>query len=221
MKQLIIAITGLIMIGASCEKYHPKDIRQVFPIMPVSITPVKDTFNVNDTLTFEIDIPETLRDSLSTQLITFINYNFASAFSFYKLIDPTKLITQQEASGNSFQTINTGTGTIQSPPSTTFANWNLSYQNQRYKIKAKLVVKNSGVMAITPFFLKPVQTQSATMGTNSNGETIFATVDQIKYFINNGQTNFNIYKQHCKPSPAYTDEQNWAENTGTFTFVVR
>lgn len=221
MKQLIIALTGLIMVGASCEKYHPKDIKQVLPIMPVIIIPMKDTFNINDTLTFEIDIPETLRDSLSGQFITCKNFNFASALRFRKLIDPNNSIGEQQPNGADYQIISTGIGTIQSPPTTTFANFNLQYQSARYKISAKLIVKNLGVMTISPFYLAPNQTQSATMGTNSNGETVFASFDQIKYFINNGQTNFHIYKQHCKEVAFPNDADNWIENTGTFTFVVR
>jgi len=221
MKQIIIAIIGLILVGASCEKYHPEDIRIVWPIMPVSITPMKDTFNVNDTLAFEIDIPETLRDSLSGQLITCKNFNFSSFLDFHKLVYPDKNLGQQPSNGSDYTTINTGVGTIQSPPSASFANWNLQYSGIRYRIKAKLIVKQIGIMAITPIYSSPQQTQSATMGTNGNGETIYASFDKIKYFINNGQTNFHIYKQHCKPSSAYTDEQNWLENTGTFTFVVR
>jgi hypothetical protein len=221
MKQIIFVLMTSVLIGASCEKYHPKDIRQVWPIMPVSITPVKDTFNVNDTLIFEIDIPETLRDSLSGQLVTCKNFNFSSFFDFHRLVNPNNNLGQQPNNGSDYVTINTGVGTIQSPPSSSFANWNLQYIGNRYKIKAKIVVKQSGVMAITLIYSSPQQSESATMGKNNAGETIYASFDKIKYFINNGQTNFHIYKQHCKPSPAYTDEQNWLENTGTFTFVVR
>ncbi len=221
MKQLLLLLLASMLLAGSCTKYHPKDIRQVLPIMPVSITPLKDTFNLNDTLIFEIDIPETLKDSLSGQLITFINFNFASALRFRKLVDPNKSIGDQQSNGTDYQIISTGIGTIQSPPTTTFANFNLQYQNTRYKISSKLVVKNSGVMTISPFYLAPAQAQSATMGTNNNGETIYATLDQIKYFINNGQTNFHIYKQHCKEVAFPNDSDNWIENTGTFTFVVR
>lgn len=221
MKQLLLVFISSVFIAASCEKYHPKDIRQVWPIMPVSITPVKDTFNVNDTLIFEIDIPETLKDSLSGQLITCKNFNFSSSLRFRKLIDPNKNIGEQQSNGGDYQTISTGIGIIQSPPTTTFADFNLLYQSNRYRIKAKFIIKNRGVMTISPLYLVPNQSESATMGTNNNGETVYASFDKIKYFINNGQTNFHIYKQHCKPSPAYTDEQNWLENTGTFTFVVK
>lgn len=222
MKQLLLLLLASVLLAGSCTKYHPKDIRQVLPVMPVSITPTKDTFNVNDTLTFEIDIPETLRDSLSGQLITCKNFNFASALRFRKLIDPNKSIGEQQPNGADYQIISTGIGTIQSPPSTTFANFNLQYQSNRYRIKATLIVKNRGVMTISPFYLgSEPGGSSSTMGTNGNGETIYASFDQIKYFINNGQTNFHIYKQHCREVAFSNDADNWIENTGTFTFVVR
>ena len=221
MKQLLIVFASSVFAAGSCEKYHPKDIRQVLPLMPVSITPLKDTFNVNDTLLFEIDIPETLKDSLSGQLVTCKNFNFSSTLRLRKLTDSTNSIRDQPGNGSDYEIIAASVGTIQSPPSTIFADWNMQYQNMRYKVKAKLILKNTGIMTISPLYLSPNQTQSATMGTNPDGETVYASFSQIKYFINNGLTNFYIYKQHCKEVPFPNDSDNWVENTGTFTFVVR
>ena len=71
-----------LFLAASCYKKLPHEVREVYPIMPVSITPQKDTFRVNDTLTLEIDFPEQLRDSLSGQMVTFKNFNFGSIIVF-------------------------------------------------------------------------------------------------------------------------------------------
>lgn len=218
MKKILIIFVIALTAYLACTPQNKNEYIQVKPQIPLLITPFKDTFNIGDTMYLEADFPDTMRNMLNGAFYKFENFDFYETLMFNKLVDTAT--SNQPTNIDNFKIINE-VGQIVSVGS--FADVKYLYQDGRYKLKSKIIPLSTGVQSITFSYLFSGKTRSLNidLGPSEKGGKKFAYLYFIWHLINNGKTNFDIYKQHAKVGDiANADEYNY-EAEGTYTFVVK
>lgn len=227
MKKLILYTSLLITILYiySCDKPKEDELVEFKFEIPLTITPTKDTFNIGDTLIVEADFPDSIKEALSGKYYMVSNFDFQTSIVFNHLVSTDLILASQEGSSSSFEVINE-VGEIKNIGQT-YGDVKFFKENDKYKLRAKIVVKNQSIFCIR-FFSNLVGENTSldfiNLGPSASGGQKKATLRNIWYVVNEGNNNFELLKEHCRiahlttnPSP---DNVN-AERYATFTFVVK
>jgi hypothetical protein len=218
---------GLLLIPLAISstrcKDKPKDEQvDVRLVIPMSITPMRDTFNINDTLLFEISTPDTILELTTNKYYKFENFNLNSFISIRKLSSNTGIFADQPGAISKFSYTNITGG--MSNFSGTFTDVNFIYSNNGYIAKCKIACKETGTYSIhtidrygrTTFRLTNID-----IGSTPSGGKKIPILNEIRYTINNGQINYHILKDNCLTEEERFGQKPWYEVNGIFSFVVK
>lgn len=225
MKNELFILLGIIILISctSCGKDKPKEAVYFKLTYPISVTPIKDTFNIGDTLFLEANFSDTLLDIVSNK--TYIlpdSFNFGSFLSIVKLTDKNISYGNMPSAVQAFNYQNykggiTGIGSES-------VHYQEIFNNKRYFFKYAIIPNAIGVYSLWPIgkiFEAPNDNLSflGDLGYNANGVKRYAC--QLIFYpnINNGNTNYDILQQNCIP---FDETPHSLPNKNQFfTFVVK
>lgn len=161
MKVLLFAIISLFLLSASCKKKQNKCSRGYDLEHPVSVYPIKESYNIGDTLWFEMNFSNIFNALVTNNYsgekfhenIQLKNFDFRRTFlSFIALADSSQNVTGQSKSkwDESFDPIYIIGNIIQELPDG--PEYRLIYQNDTYLLKIGMILKKSGVFLYNPVF---------------------------------------------------------------------
>ncbi len=162
MRNLLFAIFSLFLISASCNKKNKKCSRGYDLEHPVSVYPIKESYNIGDTIWFEMNFPDIFNAWVTNNYsgekfyenIQLKNFDFRRTFlSFIELADSSENVTGQTKSkwDESFDPIYIIGNIVQELPDG--PEYKLIYQNDSYLLKIGMILKKSGVFLYNPIFL--------------------------------------------------------------------
>ena len=217
---LVILIGGT---GSSCKKEVPREPLWFDFLVPITVTPLKDTISVGEELTFSTLFSDSVYDMKSAKRYYLPDFNWRPMIFIAKLVAPEKYLSAQPSAGSKFEYMNVvGSFTRANDIAATM---NYVYENNQYKLTVKIKAKEKGVFNVTfandflPGQVKLPQEFAPSM----SGITYDPVIGDMRNQINNGQTNYHILKQHCKvEGPEVVGETNiWLYKNSTYTFVVK
>ena len=217
---LFILIVGS---GSSCNKeVRPKKVTFDF-LVPITVTPLKDTISVGEELTISTLFSDSVYDMNSAKRYYLPNFNWRPVIFISKLIAPEKYYSAQPYAGSKFEYINVvGSFIIVADVAATMK---YVYENNQYKLTVKIKPKEKGVFSVS--FGNDFNPNSVKLpqefAPSTSGITYDPVIGDMRNQINNGQTNYHILKQHCKvEGPEIVGETNiWQYKNSMYTFVVK
>jgi hypothetical protein len=224
-KQFIIysiLIVSSLNIFSSCEKYIPNEYVDFRFEIPLSITPIKDTIQAGDILTLQADFSDSVKEVHSGKFYKLKRFDFKTSITFKKLRDTSLDLSLQPGNAGGYK-VTPAIGII-AELGGTYGIVIFDTSNNRYRLKVQLIPTQKGISSIS-FFSRYVgrttELHFIDLGTNADGSKRVANLRNIWYIINNGNTNFNLYKQNSKlGNLSNIDEYNY-EVEATYTFVVK
>jgi len=219
LKSLLLLI--LVSTTASrCGDEDPEYVLLTF-VLPFSVTPVDPEINLGDTLWAEASFSENLEEYNSKEIIAVKNLDFQSKIGLFELVSNSFDISDQPSAVDFFDFVPKA-GTIPFVGAT-FSPFTMQYQDNAYTFRVGLVPKKTGVFSVN--FLPPRDLdlrQAVDLRVNSAGQKKLPTFEFLLFDINNGNTNFDLFKQHCKAISLENDVfiNVYYEQKGTFTFRV-
>jgi hypothetical protein len=217
---LFILIVGS---GSSCNKEVPREPLWFDFLIPITITPLKDTISVGEELTFSTLFSDSVYDMKSAKRYYLPNFNWRPMIFIKKLVAPEKALSAQLFAGSKFEYINVvGSFIIVADVAATMK---YVYENNQYKLTVKIKPKEKGVFSV--FFSNDFGPGEVKLpqefAPSSPSLTKEPEIGDMRNQINNGQTNYHILKQHCKvEGPEVVGETNiWLYKNSIYTFVVK
>ena len=208
--------------GSSCKKEVPREQVRFDFLIPITITPLKDTINVGEELTISTLFSDSVYDMNSAKRYYLPNFNWRPMIFIKKLVAPEKNLFNQFRAGGKFEYINVvGSFTIVDDIAATMK---YIYENNQYKLTVKIKPKEKGVFSIdfandfSPGQVKLPQNFAPSLPSLTKEPVI----GDMRNQINNGQTNYHILKQHCSVEPpGLAAIDIWLYKNSTYTFVVK
>jgi hypothetical protein len=208
--------------GSSCKKEVPREQVRFDFLVPITITPLKDTISVGEELTFSALFSDSVYDMKSAKRYYLPNFNWRPMIFIKKLVAPEKALSAQLFAGSKFEYINVvGSFIIVADVAATMK---YVYENNQYKLTVKIKPKEKGVFSVSfgndfnPNSVKLPQEFAPSM----SGITYDPVIGDMRNQINNGQTNYHILKQHCSVEPpGLAAIDTWLYKNSMYTFVVK
>ncbi len=208
--------------GSSCKKEVPREQVRFDFLVPITITPLKDTISVGEELTFSTLFSDSVYDMNSAKRYYLPNFNWRPMIFIKKLVAPEKNLFNQFRAGGKFEYINVvGSFTIVDEIAATMK---YIYENNQYKLTVKIKPNEKGVFSIdfandfSPGQVKLPQEFAPSV----SGITYDPVIGDMRNQINNGQTNYHILKQHCSVEPpGLAAIDTWLYKNSIYTFVVK
>ncbi|MFD2786304.1 hypothetical protein [Hymenobacter rubripertinctus] len=220
----------LLLLSGCGEKPENEYTDFIFQL-PFQMT-ARDTVAVGDTLWLTADFSDQLREFYSgnTYPVTPQNFELKTLLGLFELTLPDRSIGNQPSATEYFTFINK-TGSLTNL-GTTFSPVSYVYTSGRYQLRVGLVAQRRGVFCAN--FLDDWAGRRGkeavpdltylVPGRTPDGGKRYARFDGFYYYINEGNTNFYLFKQHClaisvvnNPSVGNIN----AEQEASFTFVVK
>jgi hypothetical protein len=208
--------------GSSCKKEVPREQVRFDFLVPITITPLKDTISVGEELTFSTLFSDSVYDMKSAKRYYLPDFNWRPMIFIAKLVAPEKYLSAQPSAGSKFEYMNVvGSFTRANDIAATM---NYVYENNQYKLTVKIKAKEKGVFNVTfandflPGQVKLPQEFAPSM----SGITYDPVIGDMRNQINNGQTNYHIFKHNCLvETPGLAAISTWLYKNSTYTFVVK
>lgn len=223
---LISMAATAILISCSCGKDNIVRYETwVNFLYPVTITPNSDTINVGDTLWIYVNFPDSIYDNTNSRKFYLPNFDFQNYMSVEKLIDKTKTYANQQYAASKFNTFNQ-VGNI-SIGGAFAIDFQPVYQNNHYVFKGAIIPKDTGVYCLVFTNLSYEQRLTEILGMEQvkllapDANNFNIKLDFIDYKINNSNTHYNIFTQHCKSGNDSPANLYWKEENYIYTFVVK
>lgn len=225
------AIVFLALLS-SCEREdEEREYADFILQIPLTITPVKDTLAVGDTLWVTADFTENLQELYSgnSYPVTPDNFLLKTNVAFLKLANSPRSLATQEGVSTNFAIVNK-TGKITSR-SQTFADVTYEHKQNRYHLKTGVIPLFPGIYVLNfgdGWLSSRIDAPRPDLtyldaGTSPNGTKREFIFRSIFYYINNGNTNFHILQNKIQlasvanPSTSNTN----AEKEASYTFIVK
>ncbi|MCE7864931.1 MAG: hypothetical protein DYG99_15440 [Bacteroidetes bacterium CHB5] len=164
-----------------------------------------------------------IEDFISKEKFELIDFNFRTLLGFFRLQGKTIGLPSQLGATSSFDLVNKK-GSV-SNSFETFADFDFDYNSGLYSCEIGIVPKSQGVFCLN--FLAPAPgdinlSKTITLPDTPDGRRVIPLYRNIYYVINDGQTNFDLYKKHSVASSEIlvTTDNIYYEQKGTFTFRV-
>lgn len=218
-----------LLVGCKPEP-APEYVEFAFRI-PLQLTPIRETVAVGDTLWLTADFSDQLEDFHTGQHYPVTPDHFAlrTLLGLFRLGDVTKPISQQPGATAVFKFVNQ-VGRV-SPLGPTFSAVDYTYTPGRYQLRLGLIPQQPGVFCVN--FIDGWQSPALSnsqpdlsylvSGRTPEGGQRHAIFMPFVYGINQGQTNFALFQQHCLAvsvtSPTVSSINY--EQKATFTFAVQ
>lgn len=214
-----LALIIFLLQASSCDK-EEKEFVDIWPRMPVNISPPQELISIGDTLWLNIDFPDTVEDYLTKKFYKVENYDFFTSIMLLKLIGPTINRADQPAAASNFSfyqkigsLINIGSlgGDLK-----------FDYSGSRYKNKIGLVPKQSGVFSLIMLYRDSGKPFGEVVENISNDKKRIYYAHKLSYIINNGDFHFDLYQKNCFVDPDIKTVDPWFyELFSTYTFEVK
>ena len=208
--------------GSSCKKEVPREQVTFDFLVPINITPLKDTISVGEELTFSTLFSDSVYDMKSAKRYYLPNFNWRPMIFIKKLVAPEKYYSAQFRAGSKFEYINV-VGSFTRVDDIA-ANMTYVYENNQYKLTVKIKPKEKGVFTVAfsndfdPNSVKLPQEFAPSLPSVTKEPVIGNMRNQINY----GQTNYHILKQHCSvETPGLAAISTWLYKNSMYTFVVK
>ena len=213
----------ILMGGNSCGKKEvPKEQVRFDFLIPISVTPIKDTISIGEELTFSTVFSDSVYDMNSGKRYYLPNFNWLPLIFITKMVAPEKYYSAQPSAGSKFDYISV-VGSFTSVGNY-LANMKYVYENNKYKITVKIKPKEAGVFSVLfDNDFSPGQIAlPQEFAPSSPTVTKFPVIGNMRNQVNNGQTNYHILRQHCLvEAPEIDANSNWLNKNSMYTFVVK
>ena len=208
--------------GSSCKKEVPREQVRFDFLVPITITPLKDTISVGEELTFSTLFSDSVYDMKSAKRYYLPNFNWRPMIFIKKLVAPEKNLFNQFRAGGKFEYINV-VGSFTRVDDIA-ANMTYVYENNQYKLTVKIKPKEKGVFTVA--FSNDFDPNSVKLpqefAPSSPSLTKEPVIGDMRNQINNGQTNYHILKQNCLvETPGLAAISTWIYKNSMYTFVVK
>ena len=208
--------------GSSCKKEVPREPLWFDFLIPITVAPLKDTISVGEELTFSTLFSDSVYDMKSAKRYYLPNFNWRPMIFISKLVAPEKALSAQLFAGSKFEYINVvGSFIIVADVAATM---NYVYENNQYKLTVKIKPKEKGVFSVSfgnDFNPNSVKL-SQEFAPSTSGITYDPVIGDMRNQINNGQTNYHIFKHNCLvETPGLAAIDTWLYKNSTYTFVVK
>lgn len=221
---LSFALLLLITLTASrCDREEAPTYRDFIFVLNFEINPKDSLISLGDTLWLTAEFDNKIDDFISKEKFELIDFNFKTRVGFFKLIGKNVTLSNQPGATDFFEVVNKR-GLIFNPRDT-FTDFKFDYAAGFYSCEIGIVPKSKGVFCLN--FLSPAPedinlSKTITLPDTPDGRKVIPLYRNIYYNINDGQTNFELYKKHCVASSEIlvTTDNIYYEQKGTFTFRV-
>jgi hypothetical protein len=208
--------------GSSCKKEVPREQVTFDFLVPITITPLKDTISVGEELTFSTLFSDSVYDMKSAKRYYLPNFNWRPMIFIKKLVAPEKYYSAQFRAGSKFEYINV-VGSFTRVDDIA-ANMTYVYENNQYKLTVKIKPKEKGVFTVA--FSNDFDPNSVNLpqefAPSLPSVTKEPVIGNMRNQINNGQTNYHILKQNCLvETPGLAAISTWLYKNSMYTFVVK
>ena len=219
-----LALIVFLLQAASCDKEEEKEFVEVWPRMPVNISPPGETIGLGDTLWVNIDLPDTVEDYLTKKYYKAIDYDFFTSLMLLRLIGPTVDRGDQPAAASSF-TFHARVGQVYDISSLS-GKLKFDYSNSKYKAHVGLVAKQKGVFSLIMLYRgSDIENRTSNINildSTPGGKERLYWVQHICYILNNGDFHFDLYQANCLVDPEIrTADPYFDEMFNTYTFEVK
>ncbi len=233
MKTLILSLFGLFLISSSCKKTKEICKWSHFTFEhPVSVYPIKESYNVGDTIWFELNFSDVFNASvrnnyngnIRNETIQLKNFDFHRNFlRILKLVDTTQNINGQPTGtwNDAFEPIYSIGQLIQELPDG--PEYKLKYENNSYHLKYGMILQQSGNFLYCPIFFHNYPISQGKLNiVDIRPECEVEQLEDIRFPVNrqtNGThlTNYHLFEQFM--NPALENDLDRIKNE-CFTFVV-
>jgi hypothetical protein len=218
----LLLLLFLATTAFNCEgEKEPEFIMMDF-VLPFTITPTDANFSLGDTLWVEAAFSEKLEEYNSKVYYDIKDFDFQSKILLFELTNPNLDLSYQPSAVDFFHFIPiVGTIPFIGETASPFA---FEYKENKYFFRLGLVPKQKGVFCVN--FLPPSELDlrpGLMLGKTNDGRERIPSFQHLYFLINEGNTNFDLFKQNCKANSITTPlEINiFYEQKGTFTFEVK
>jgi hypothetical protein len=233
MKVLLFAIISLFLFSASCNKKKKKCSRGYVLEHPVSVYPIKESYNIGDTIWFEMNFPDVFNAWVTNNYsgekfyenIQLKNFDFQRNFLRVIKLEDSSLNINDQTTGqwhNSFNPIYITGDFIQELPDG--PEYKLIYSNGFYQLKQGLIFKTPGVFIFYPKFKHyyPMADLGYLNEQDLTPECETEIITDIHFPVNKQPdgsylTNYHLFEQFMNPSLENDLDRIKKE---CFTFVV-
>ena len=234
MKYTYLIIFFLVL--TSCKPRKKKCSRGYDLEHPISVYPIKESYNIGDTIWFEMNFSDVLNVLVTNNYsgekfnenIQLKNFDFRRTFlPFYDLADSSKRVSEQVKGkwDESFDPVYVTGSIVQELPDG--PEYKLIYQNNSYLLKIGMILKKSGVFLCDPFFYPnyPMACFGYLNEQDLTPECEKEMVSRMHFPINKQAdgsylTNYHLFEQWMNPDPSIegSNIEHWQKES--FTFVV-
>ena len=208
--------------GSSCKKEVPREQVRFDFLVPITITPLKDTIGVGEELTFSTLFSDSVYDMKSAKRYYLPDFNWRPVIFIAKLVAPEKYLSAQPYAGSKFEYMNVVGGFTRA--NDIAATMNYVYENNQYKLTVKIKAKEKGVFNVTfaNDFLPGQVKLPQEFAPSLPSLTKEPVIGDMRNQINNGQTNYHILRQNCLvETPGLAAIDTWLYKNSMYTFVVK
>ncbi len=210
----------LLLTSSKCnEEKHPEFVFMIFEI-PIAVRPETETLSLSDTLWINGQFPDTLREIHSGKYFKLENFDFKSKICISGIGNNQLYASQQQPAFDEFNYLGDLKQTSSICGSVTF-----NYSDNKYLYKIAVIPKSTRVFNI--FFNRPVDLHGFSdeqidlipyinLGVTIEGRNRIPVYEAFLFIVNNGNTNFELFKQNAMPGTDIVP----SEEKGSFTFRV-
>lgn len=205
--------------ASSCDKEETEFV-EVWPRMPISISPAAAAINLGDTLWVDINFPDTVEDYLTKKYYIIVDYEFHTSLMFLRLIGSTVDRGDQPAAASSFSFL-PKIGQLNDIGSLG-GDIKFEYSDSRYRFKIGLLAKHRGVFSVIMLPMVTNHPLTGVVDPIKDGKDRSYYITHISYIINNGEFYFDLYQANCLVDPTIRTTDPWfVEAFATYTFEVK
>ena len=219
-------LLGFILQSFSCSKDPVFTVRNIRLEIPVTIKPVKETYQIGESIDFEIAITDSIKDYVTGEKLKVKDLIFNTELLLRKIDDPNKYFSEHTSAVDQFEFKNEIGGFIN--PKGASIELKMQYENNTYTVASKLIPKAKGIYAFDLLYFPPPfdsetgsVIKSVDLGNDNNGNKIIVTMDFIHYLFNDGDTNYEtLFLKNCKSGAKDSSEAEF-EKRLYYAFEVK
>jgi hypothetical protein len=222
---ILLATLATLIFFENCgeRERFPEMVDMIF-VIPLTVSPVKEKFIANDTITLTAAFPDTVKEFFSGKYFKLKDFDFYTRIIMTHLVSPDLYLSQQP--GNAFHyDIFSLTGSVVIAGSLGgFVNF--KYFEETYWLRVKLVPKKSGLYNFV--FISGYVSNSTyldhiiNLGFTPDGRKKIPVLRNIYFVVNEGNNNFNLLSRNSRLAlnNVALPDNLYGERYGTFTFRV-
>ena len=224
LKNTIAGSTSLLLLlllslsAIRCEKEEPPVWEDFIFVIPLRMTPPDSIVRKGDTLWLTASIPDTVLEYNSKRYYRLYESPFGTVFTLNKLVNREWFLGDQPGAVSLFRFENR-TGFVHHL-SQSFGSITYVYRHNRYELEIGIIPSARGVFAFSMMAPSQFDLSYLTLEPAEDGRRRVPVYRGFFFVINEGQTNFSLYKAHCKPGNQASRATFFFEQKGTFTFRV-